>query len=189
MKRVFSIFVIIGVALIRSLPQRSSAQTSYKNKEHKKEVRYELEKQYAKFVDAYMNKDSSIPCTLIHPDAKVIMPNGDIWNAEQTCQYMMAGFRQVQKTYKASFDLDTIQSHGDIAEVLVHQYWHRAQLKAGKIRDVETTANQWETWVKKDGIYLRSKVDRIVPGVWKVDGKRIDPSKPYDPDAPEYEGK
>jgi hypothetical protein len=59
-------------------------------------------------------------------------------------------------------------------------------MKGGKLRDVETTADQWETWVKKNGAYLRWKIDRIVPKIWKVDGKRIDPSKPYDPNAPEY---
>src|ERR1043166_1635494 len=189
MKKIHLAFTIVVAGMFSCIPGKSSAQADYKNKEHKKETRYELQKQYAKFIDAYMQKDSSIPCTLVHPDAQVIMPNGTVWNAEQTCQNMMEGFRQVQQTYKVSFDLDTIQRHGDTAEVLVHQYWHRLQMKGGKLRDVETTADQWETWVKKDGFYLRSKVDRIVPGVWKVDGKRIDPSKPYDPDAPEYEGK
>ena len=29
-------------------------------------------------------------------------------------------------------------------------------------------------------------VDDVHRGVWRIDGKRIDPSKPYDPDAPPY---
>lgn len=171
----------------------SFAQTKYHNKDYKfdskKVVRYELQKQYAKFAEALMNKDSLLSCSLIHPDSKTTLPNGDVWDAQKTCEYMIASFRQVQKTYKVSFDLDTIQHNNDTAAVLVHQYWHRSQMKAGKIRDVETTADQWETWVRKDGVYLRCKIDRIVPGIWKVDGKRVDPSKPYNPDAPEYKGR
>ena len=157
-----------------------------KNKEDKKIVRTELNKQYDRFVKATMEKDSALACSLVHPGSKTITPGGEVWDAQRTCGYMGASFRQVQKTYKVSFDLDTIQVNGDTAAVLIHQYWHRSQMKAGKIRDVETTADQWESWVKKDGVYLRCKIDRIVPKIWKVDGKRIDPSKPYDPDAPEY---
>jgi hypothetical protein len=157
-----------------------------KNKEDKKIVRQELSKQYDKFVKATMEKDSVLACSLVHPGSKTTMPSGEIWDAQKTCEYMTASFRQVQKTYEVSFDLDTIQANGDSASVLIHQHWHRSQMKGGKIRDVETTADQWETWVKKDGVYLRCKIDRIVPKIWRVDGKRIDPSKPYDPDAPEY---
>jgi hypothetical protein len=29
-------------------------------------------------------------------------------------------------------------------------------------------------------------IDDVRPGAWIVDGKRVDPSKPYDPDAPPY---
>ncbi len=36
-----------------------------------------------------------------------------------------------------------------------------------------------------DGWKLKHIGD-IKPGVWIVDGKRVDPSKPYDPDAPAY---
>jgi len=157
-----------------------------KNKENKKIVRNELKLQYDKFVKATMEKDSALACSLVHPDSKTTLPNGDEWDAQKTCQYMTASFRQVQKTYNVSFDLDTIQLSGDTAAVLIHQYWHRSQMKAGKIRDIETTADQWETWGKKDGVYLRCKIDRVVPKIWKVDGKRVDPSKPYDPGAPGY---
>jgi hypothetical protein len=29
-------------------------------------------------------------------------------------------------------------------------------------------------------------VDHVQPGPWIIDGKRIDPSKPYDPKAPAW---
>ncbi len=64
--------------------------------------------------------------------------------------------------------------------------WSRMQMKRGKLRRVDTEAIQTETWVNtKDGWKLKHIGD-VKPGAWYVDGKRIDPSKPYDPDAPEY---
>jgi len=192
MKASINIF-LTGILLLNfcaTKAQKNKNIEAKENKEtaklHKKETRKILEQRYKIFSDASLNNDSTISCSLIHPAARTTMPNGEIWNAERICAYMMAGFRQVKKTYAISFGLDTILVNNDTATVLIHQYWHRLQMKGGKLRDVETSADQWETWVKSNGEYLRLKVDRIIPKIWKVDGKRIDPSKPYDPNAPEY---
>jgi len=186
-------FIIVSFCLLNvSFAQINTSHTSkvIKNqtKGFKKEIRSQLEKQYANFMEATMNKNSVLACSLIHPDSKTIQANGEVWDASKSCEYMTASFRQVVKTYKAEFKLDTIFISGDTAEVLIHQYWHRSQMKAGKIREVETMADQWEKWVLKDGIYLRFKIDRVVPKIWKVDGKRVDPFKRYDPGAPEFKG-
>ena len=47
-------------------------------------------------------------------------------------------------------------------------------------------AQQRETWIRERDEWFLWRVDHIRPGEWRVDGKRIDPSKPYDPSAPEY---
>ena len=191
--RIYIKFFFIGLMVFIAYTangQNCKNEKSKKNKNivkmNKKSIRNELEKQYAKSITATMNKDSLLACSLIHPESKVYAANGEIWDANKLCEYIKLSFIQVQKTIKVSFDLDTIQVHGDTAAVLIHQYWNRSQMKAGKIRDIETTADQWETWVKKDGVYLHYKVDRVVPKIWKVDGKRVDPSKRYDPNAPEF---
>jgi hypothetical protein len=179
----FAMVCVVNLSAAQILAKKDGKEYKYASK---KVIRNQLEKQYAKFNGALLNNDSTVSCKLIHPNSKTVMPNGQIWDAQKTCEYMTASFRQVKKTYKVLFDMDTIQVRGDTASVLIHQYWYRLQMKGGKLRDVETTADQWETWVKKNGVYLRWKVDRIVPKIWKVDGRRIDPSKPYDPNAPEY---
>jgi hypothetical protein len=72
------------------------------------------------------------------------------------------------------------------AVAVVHQRWSRMQMKEGKLRRVDTEAIQTETWVRtKDGWRLRH-IGNVNSGAWYIDGKRVDPSKPYDPNAPEY---
>jgi hypothetical protein len=56
---------------------------------------------------------------------------------------------------------------GECAEAaaVVHQRWSRMQLKAGKLRRVDTEAIQTETWVRtKDGWRLRH-IGNVKPGV------------------------
>jgi hypothetical protein len=60
------------------------------------------------------------------------------------------------------------------------------QMKAGKLRRVDTSAVQRETWINTPQGWRLKLIDDIHPGAWFVDGKRVDPSKPYDPDAPPY---
>jgi hypothetical protein len=61
------------------------------------------------------------------------------------------------------------------------------QMKAGRLRRVETEAIQTETWLNTAEGWKLHHIGDVKPGVWRVDGKRIDPTKPYDPDAPAYE--
>jgi hypothetical protein len=52
---------------------------------------------------------------------------------------------------------------------------------------VDTSVTQDETWVRTpDGWRLRF-VQNVHDMKWYVNGKRVEPGKPYDPDAPAYE--
>ena len=105
---------------------------------------------------------------------------------ETSLNYSRAGFQQVESNINLSNTIESLDVHGDEAVAVVHQRWSRMQMKAGKLRRVDTEAIQTETWVNtKDGWRLRH-IGNVKPGAWYVDGKRIDPSKPYDPDAAEY---
>ena len=73
-----------------------------------------------------------------------------------------------------------------VAVAVVHQRWSRMQMKAGKLRRIDTEAIQTETWVNTADGWKLKHIGDVKPGAWYVDGKRIDPSKPYDPNAPEY---
>jgi len=151
-----------------------------------KPVRRALEEQYAKIAEAQINKDIDALRATRTSDFTVDMPNGQRWDLETSLNYSRTGFQQVARNISISNTIDSLDVHGDVAVAVVHQRWSRMQVKAGKLRRLDTEAIQTETWVnKKDGWRL-NHIGDIKPGAWYVDGKRIDPSKPYDPNAPEY---
>jgi hypothetical protein len=57
---------------------------------------------------------------------------------------------------------------------------------AGKIREVKTSVVQTETWVYVDNTWKLKLVDNVRDQKRYVDGKRVDPTKPYNPDDPEF---
>lgn len=70
--------------------------------------------------------------------------------------------------------------------VEVLQESSRTRLLEGKVRKVETSVVQRETWLKTDEGWKLKLVDNVRDQKTVVDGKPIDPSKPYDPNAPPY---
>ena len=151
-----------------------------------KPVRRALEEQYAKIEEAQRNKDIEALRATRTSDFTVDMLNGEKWDLEKSLNYSRAGFQQVESNINQSNTIESLDVHGEIAVAVVHQRWSRMQMKAGKVRRVDTEAIQTETWVNtKDGWRLKH-ISEIKPGAWYVDGKRIDPSKPYDPNAQEF---
>ena len=151
-----------------------------------KPVRRALEEMYAKMAEALRNKDIEALRATRTSDFSVDMPNGQKWDLETSLNYSRAGFQQVRTNISMSDTIESLDVHGDTAVAVMHQRWSRMQMKAGQLRRVDTEAIQTETWVNtRDGWRLRHIGD-IKPGAWYVDGKRIDPSKPYDPNAPEF---
>ena len=151
-----------------------------------KAVRAALEAQYAKIADAYRSDAPGLVLELRTPNFSVQMPNGERWDAEQSAAYVRAGFEQVKQTLSLSFTIKELDVRGDTAAALIHQRWSRMQVTKGQLRRVETSACQRETWVNTTEGWRLHLIDNIQPLVWAVDGKRVDPSKPYDPDASPY---
>jgi hypothetical protein len=114
------------------------------------------------------------------------MPTGEVWDFEASKRYTQKGFEQVQENLNIEFKIGEIDVDGDRAAAHIEQHWSRMQMKQGKLRKVETSANQCETWVKTPSGWKLDYITDIRPGPWYVDGKRVDPSKPYDPDAPPF---
>jgi ketosteroid isomerase-like protein len=151
-----------------------------------KPVRRALEEMYAKIAEAQRNEDIEALRATRTPDFTVDTANGEKWDLETSLNYSRTGFQQVESNISISNTIENLDVHGDVAVAVVHQQWSRMQMKRGKLRRVDTEAIQTETWVNtKDGWKLQHIGD-IKPGAWYIDGKRIDPSKPYDPNAPEF---
>jgi len=162
-----------------------SGRTKVKSKP--KPVRKALEARYDAISEAYRLKDPDTVLRMRTEGFHSILPSGQIWDAAASVQYTRAGFAQAETTLVATFGIGTIDVHGDTAAAEIDQHWVRRQQKAGALRLVDTRAHQRETWVHRDGAWLLWRVDHVNPGPWIVDGKQIDPSKPYDPNAPAYE--
>jgi hypothetical protein len=151
-----------------------------------KPIRHALEEQYEKMSLAYFQNHPEAILALRTPDFQVKLPNGRVMSAEESEAYVKASFEQVQRNLHVSFDIVELTTEGDVAIATIHQQWDRVQEKAGQPRMVETEAIQREWWVNTEEGWRLFLIDHIRPGVWKVDGKRVDPSKPYDPDAPPF---
>jgi hypothetical protein len=79
-----------------------------------------------------------------------------------------------------------VSEHELVAIVTVHQEVSRFRELMGRRRKIETSVVQRETWVKSGGEWKLQFVDDERDQQTFVDGKRMDPSKPYDPDAPPF---
>lgn len=72
-----------------------------------------------------------------------------------------------------------------VADVLQESTRKRELL--GKMREVKTSVLQTETWVYINNQWKLKLVDNVHDQKRFVDGKRVDPTKPYNPDDPPYE--
>ena len=168
---------------IKVKSKRSSIRTVDKSKP----VRRALEAQYAKIAEANKNRDLNSLLALRTPDFSAVFPDGRIGNSQEMAAYSRALIDQIQPPISVSNTIETLTVDGNVAVAVVHQRFSRMQLKAGQLRKVETEARQRETWVLTAEGWKLKFVDDVHPGAWYVDGKRVDPSKPYDPNAPAYE--
>lgn len=74
----------------------------------------------------------------------------------------------------------------DTIRVVIFQQASRYQDLAGKRRYVEHDVTQNETWRREEGVWKLYYVDSVRDRHRWVDGKPIDPNKPFDPKAPPY---
>lgn len=175
------------IVLSMTLAILGRADSSLAAKLKPKPVRAALEKRYAELADAYFRHDLDAALRIKAKDFQAISPTGQVMDAETMAGYVRGSFATVETTFVLTNEIETIDLHGDKAAAEVHQHWVRRQKKAGAVRQMDTQAHQRETWILRDGQWLLWRVDHVKPGPWFVDGKQVDPSKPYDPNAPPYQ--
>lgn len=154
----------------------------------KRTVREELEAQYAKLAAANARKDVAAIMALKSDTFYTIGPHGEV-NDRLTMEGYSRRFLEpllppidIRQTI---LDLK-VSEHELVAVVTVHQEVSRFRELAGKRRKIETSVVQRETWVKSGGEWKLQFVDDERDQKTVVDGKRVDPSKPYDPEAPPF---
>src|SRR6478735_6383864 len=172
----------------RAVAQRTAppacTETAVRDSSH---IWREVDAQYARLADAMRRKDVDALFALYTPDYRVVMGNGEIWSRERSLEYQRAGLARVRETHHISNTIIRLTACGDHATATVLQQWYRTQDMAGAARRVETNAVQDEHWVRTAGGWKRGDIGEISRGASFVDGKRVDITKPYDPDAPPYD--
>jgi ketosteroid isomerase-like protein len=147
----------------------------------------QIDAQYARLADAMRRKDVDALFALYTPDYHVVMGNGEVWSRERSLEYQRAGLARVRETHHISNTIVHLAACGDHATATVLQQWYRTQDMAGAARRVETNAVQDEHWTRTADGWKRGDIGEIGRGANFVDGKRVDITKPYDPDAPPYD--
>jgi hypothetical protein len=188
----FSLLTCLG-CLLSSITD-DQMKTKEKNrrivvKDKSKPVRKALEIQYGKLAEAVQNKDFAAFQALRTTDFHTVDEQGRPQTPAQMAARAKAMLERIQAPIKTSNEILVIDLKGNDAKATVRQYFSRMQDVAGKLRKVETYVTQDETWTQTSEGWKLKFVDNEREMEWYVDGKRIEPGKPYDPDAPPYDPK
>ena len=152
-------------------------------------VRKELEAQYQRLAEAHAQRDLKAIVALKTTDFHTIGPDGRVSDSKMMEEYSRQFLESNLPPITARFTIQklTVSTNNLIALVEVFQEVTRYRELAGKRRKVETSVVQRETWAKTADGWKLKVVDNVGTQKRFVDGKRVDPSKPYNPDDPPYD--
>jgi hypothetical protein len=149
-------------------------------------TREELAGQYEKLAEANARRDLKAILELRSADFSTIGPDGTKHDTQHDTEYVKQLVSAMEPPVRLINIIIDVKTHGNEAAATVFQRLERRQSIGGKVRNVLTSVIQTETWVKTAGVWKLRYVEKVHNRRWYVDGKRIDPSKPFDPDAPPY---
>lgn len=148
----------------------------------------EIEAAYAQLNAANEAGDLERVVGMKTADFHAIFPDGRVGDAETMKEYSRRFMQNNRLELKIRITIEklTVSEHGTIAVADVLQMASRKRELAGKVRLLETSVRQRETWSKTAVGWKLKSVDNVHDQATRVDGKPVDPSKPYDPDAPPF---
>lgn len=150
-------------------------------------VKREIRATYDQLEQAFdaMNADKVI--SFRDPSLITIGPDGRSNNYEQMAEYTRRWFTTNKPPIKVQFKFLSVdvKSDDEVAVTNLQEAW-RYQDLAGKRRENHHTVVQTETWRRTPAGWKMVRVDNVHDQKRWIDGKRVDPTKPYDPDAPEF---
>ena len=152
------------------------------------DVRKELEAQYKKLAEAHDRKDLKAIAALKTSDFHAMLPDGRVADVKVMEQNTKQWLETNQPPFDMRFTIQklTVSENKLIAVAEVFQEAARYRDLAGKRRKVETSVLQRETWAKTSDGWKLKLVDNVRDQKRFIDGKRVDPTKPYNPDDPPY---
>ena len=151
-------------------------------------MRKELEAQYTRLAEAHDRRDLKAIVGLKTADFHAIFPDGRVGDNKQMEEYSRQFLEGNLPPYNIRVTIQTLTVSGNklIAVAEVFQEATRYRELAGRRRKVDTSVLQRETWAKTAEGWKLKLVDNVRDQKRFVDGKRVDPTKPYNPDDPPY---
>lgn len=144
-----------------------------------------LDAQYKKLAEAHDRKDRAAIARLKTADFHAIFPDGKVGDVKAMAEYTNQFLEKNKPPYNVHVTIQTLTVSENrliaVAEVL--QEASRMRDMMGTMRRVDTSVRQRETWSKTPDGWKLKCVDNVRDQRRYVDGKRVDPTKPYDPDA------
>jgi len=152
-------------------------------------VRAAIAKQYERLDRSTEQKDLCTHLSLKTSDFSTIDQYGNKGSAQFMRQRSKLIFNAMKDSIQVHNEIESIAYVGDTAKAVVHQSFNRNQFMAGKVRRVETSAKQRESWMlTRDGWKLVF-VDQVYPLSRVVDGIATDATKPFNPNDPVFKNK
>ncbi len=151
-------------------------------------IRKELNIQYQKLAKAYVQRDLKTIAGLKTSDFHAVFPDGKVGDVKTMEQYSKQFLAVNQSPINVKFNIQklTISENRLNAVAEVFQDATRYQNLIGKRRKVETSAVQHQIWTKTTKGWKLKLIDDVRDRKRFIDGKRVDPAKPYNPDDPAY---
>jgi hypothetical protein len=148
-----------------------------------------LSQRYEALGQAMDSRDSSKIFSFRTDDFHTIGPDGRVFDNIMMKEYSRQFITNNLPPYNSKITIVNLRlSYNKIVAVAdVFQEATRKRELAGKLREVKTSVLQTETWILVNDEWKLKLVDNVHDQKRFVDGKRVDPAKPYNPDDPPYD--
>jgi ketosteroid isomerase-like protein len=178
MRKLFLAFLAIGCFNLAAVYAQDDA-----------EVRKELEAQYQKLAEAHERRDLKAILALKTADFHSLLPDGKVADSKMMEENSRQFLENNQPPITTRFTIQklVVSPNKLIAVAEVLQEVTRYRDLANKRRKVDTSVVQRETWTKTADGWKLKLVDNVRDQKRLVDGKRVDPTKPYNPEDPPFD--
>lgn len=151
-------------------------------------IRQELDARYKELGEAHDKRDLKAILALKTADFHAIFPDGKIGDCKTMEEYSKQFLEKNEPPYNIKITIQELKVSENklIAIATVLQEASRFRDLDGTRRKVDTSVIQDETWSKTVDGWKLKLVENVRDQKRFVDGKRVDPTKPYNPDDPPY---
>lgn len=146
----------------------------------------ELQARYRDLARANEARDIAAVQAIRTPDFSTIGPDGRRNSPADMEAYSRRLFESIRPPIRIENTILSLAIDGDTAVVDVLQEFSRRLLVNEVERAVETSVIQKETWRRMPDGWRIAFVSDVHDGRRFVDGKRVEPGQPYDPEAPPF---